>query len=232
MIFVQLGAGAGDLDPRANYRDGFSEFVKRYNTKKKKIFLVEANPTNIKTLKECWKNYKNVKIFNHALVPDSINSKTLDFFYSEDDSPYYQTFSLKIKHVKKHYPSSKIKKIKIKTQKINNFFDINFKSVVIDFLGIDLEGIDFEILNNINFDNFNIQNISFEYLHLTKNEKKKIIDKLNSYGYSYCGYGLDHNNYDYLFTKKKLPLNRLISKIIPYISNKHIKFLNIFIKST
>ena len=99
-------------------------------------------------------------------------------------------------------------------------------------MGIDLEGIDFEILNNINFDNFNIQNISFEYLHLTKNEKKKIIDKLNSYGYSYCGYGLDHNNYDYLFTKKKLPLNRLISKIIPYISNKHIKFLNTFIKST
>ena len=41
MIFVQLGAGAGDLDPRANYRDGFSEFVKRYNTKKNKFFLLK-----------------------------------------------------------------------------------------------------------------------------------------------------------------------------------------------
>ena len=86
-------------------------------------------------------------------------------------------------------------------------------------------------MNSIDFNNFNIQNISFEYLHLTNKEKKSIIKKLNSYGYSYCGYGLDHNNYDYLFTKKKLSLNRLISKIIPYISNKYIRFLNTLIKS-
>ena len=182
-------------------------------------------------LRKCWKNYNNVKIFNYALVPDRINNNNLDFFYSEDDKPYYQTFSLKIEHIKKHYPFSKIKKIRIKAQKINNFFNSNFKNVVIDYLGIDLEGIDFEILNSINFNNFNIQNISFEYLHLNKKEKKSIIKKLNLHGYSYCGYGLDHNNYDYLFTKKKIYVNRLISKIIPYVSNKYIKFLNALIKS-
>ena len=27
-IFVQLGAGAGDLDPRTFYQDGFSKFIK------------------------------------------------------------------------------------------------------------------------------------------------------------------------------------------------------------
>jgi len=27
-IFVQLGAGVGDLDPRSQFRDGFTEFVK------------------------------------------------------------------------------------------------------------------------------------------------------------------------------------------------------------
>jgi hypothetical protein len=27
-IFIQIGAGAGDLDQRANCRDGFSEFIK------------------------------------------------------------------------------------------------------------------------------------------------------------------------------------------------------------
>jgi FkbM family methyltransferase len=231
MIFVQLGAGAGDLDPRANYRDGFSEFVKKHDASKKQIFLVEANPANIEKLKKCWKDYKNVKIFNHAIVPDNVNNDALDFFYSEDDRPHYQTFSLKIEHIKKHYPTSQIKKIKIKTEKINNFLNLNFKNIIIDYLGIDLEGIDFEILNSINFNNFNIKNISFEYLHLTTTEKKKIINKLNSYGYSYCGYGLDHNNFDYLFTKKKLFLNQLISKIIPYISNKYVKFLNTFIKS-
>jgi hypothetical protein len=28
-IFIQIGAGAGDLDKRANYRDGFTEFIKK-----------------------------------------------------------------------------------------------------------------------------------------------------------------------------------------------------------
>lgn len=28
-IFVQIGAGAGDLDVRANCRDGFTEFIKK-----------------------------------------------------------------------------------------------------------------------------------------------------------------------------------------------------------
>ena len=28
-IFIQIGAGAGDLDKRANCRDGFTEFVKK-----------------------------------------------------------------------------------------------------------------------------------------------------------------------------------------------------------
>ena len=29
-IFIQVGAGAGDLDTRANCRDGFTEFVKSW----------------------------------------------------------------------------------------------------------------------------------------------------------------------------------------------------------
>ena len=28
-IFIQIGAGAGDLDSRANNRDGFTEFIKK-----------------------------------------------------------------------------------------------------------------------------------------------------------------------------------------------------------
>ena len=30
MNFVHIGAGAGDLDPAANYRDGFTELVKNH----------------------------------------------------------------------------------------------------------------------------------------------------------------------------------------------------------
>ena len=57
-IFIQIGAGAGDLDKRANCRDGFTEFIKNLPRERiKKIILVEPNKLNIPLLKECWKNY-------------------------------------------------------------------------------------------------------------------------------------------------------------------------------
>ena len=31
MNFVHFGAGAGDLDPSSNFRDGFSEYIKNQN---------------------------------------------------------------------------------------------------------------------------------------------------------------------------------------------------------
>ena len=67
MNFLHIGGGAGDLDPATNYRDGFSEFVKKHKSKDKKIYVVEANPVNIVTLKKSWKKYKSVKIFNIAI---------------------------------------------------------------------------------------------------------------------------------------------------------------------
>ena len=51
MIYVHIGAGAGDLDAGALFRDGFSEFVKKNDDQNKKIYLVEANPSNISKLK-------------------------------------------------------------------------------------------------------------------------------------------------------------------------------------
>jgi hypothetical protein len=32
-IFIQIGAGTGDLDKRANCRDGFTEFIKKTSKK-------------------------------------------------------------------------------------------------------------------------------------------------------------------------------------------------------
>ena len=55
---------------------------------------------------------------------------------------------------------------------------------------------------SINFKKFEIKNISVEYLHLNKLQKIKIIEKFLDNGYSYNGFGIDHNNIDWLFTKK------------------------------
>ena len=56
-FFVHLGAGAGYLDSRANYRCGFTELIKKKITKEDKAFVIEANIKNLNKLEECYKNF-------------------------------------------------------------------------------------------------------------------------------------------------------------------------------
>ena len=227
MIFVHLGAGAGDLDERANFRCGFTEFIKKNVKSNDKIFILEANPRNVSKLTECYKDFSNANIYNLGI---SINKeKKLSFYYTDDDAPHYQVCSTKIEHVKKHYPNSIIKKFEIMSLSINQFFKEKIKENVIDYLSIDLEGIDFDALLSINMKKFDIKNISIEFIHLTSLEKKRMIKHLNQNGYSYVGNGYDHNNFDFLFKRKKIFLNRMLSQFLWMISSKHIKFFNFFI---
>ena len=228
MNFLHIGGGAGDLDPNANYRDGFSEFVKKHKSKVKNIYIVEANPINIKTLKKSWKKYKSVKIFNFAITDKK--EKKVKFFFSEKDSPHYQLFSSNINHIKIHFPGSLIKEKYVNSININSFLERYFKSKKINFFSIDIEGSDYKVLMKINLKKFNIQNISLEYLHLDKNQKIKILKKLLDNGYSYFGFGLDHNKIDWFFKKKKCAWNNLMSKLLPIIHRKHYKRLNKLIK--
>ena len=78
MNFLHIGGGAGDLDPATNYRDGFSEFVKKHKSKDKKIYVVEANPVNIVTLKKSWKKYKSEKYLTSQFLIKK--EKRLNFF--------------------------------------------------------------------------------------------------------------------------------------------------------
>ena len=227
MIFVHLGAGAGDLDERANFRCGFTEFIKKNVKSNDKVFILEANPRNIPKLTECYKDFSNANIYNLGISIDK--EKKLSFYYTDDDAPHYQVCSTKIEHIKKHYPNSIIKKFEIMSLSINEFFKEKIKENVIDYLSIDLEGIDFDALMSINMKTFDIKNISIEFIHLTSLEKKKLIKHLNQNGYSYVGNGYDHNNFDFLFKRKKIFLNRLLSQFLWMISSKHIKFFNFFI---
>ena len=60
--FIQIGAGAGDRDERLDFKDGFTNFIKNKELNKNdKILLVEANPLNIKKLKECSYDYLDKK---------------------------------------------------------------------------------------------------------------------------------------------------------------------------
>ena len=224
MNFLHIGGGAGDLDPSTNFRDGFSEFVKKYKSKNKNIFIIEANPSNINTLKKSWKKYKSVKIFNFAITSKKKNK--INFFFSEKDAPFFQLFSSDINHIKRHFPGSKIKTKKIKTISINNFLLKYFKNKKIDYFSIDIEGSDYEVIMSLDIRKYNIKNISLEYLHLSKFQKIKILKKLIKNDFSYYGFGLDHNKIDWFFKKKKSVWNNLVSKLLPFIHRKHYKRLN------
>ena len=225
-IFVHLGGGAGDLDSRVDFRCGFTELIKREISKDDQAFIVEANPKNIDKLKSCYRNYENVNVLNLAINYE--NSKECEFFFTEDDAPHYQVCSLDINHVKKHYPNSTINSFKIKALNINEFIE-NYVSNRIDYLSIDLEGIDYEILMKIDLLKTSIENISIEHLHLSKSQKKIMINHLNKHGYSYCGNGYDHQNFDYLFKRKKIIWNRFMSNFLWLFNHKKIKYFNRFV---
>jgi len=229
-IFVHLGAGAGDLDQRSNYRCGFTELIKQESSDEDKAYVVEANPKNISKLRSSYQNFNNVEVINLAITPS--DSKEYEFFFTEDDAPHYQVCSMEIDHVKKHYPNSVIESFKIEALNINEFIK-KYVGNKIDYLSIDLEGIDYNILMKIDLLKINIENISIEHLHLSKKEKKIMTKHLNNHGFSYCGNGYDHQNFDYLFKKKKIVWNRFLSNFLWLIDHKKIKYFNkLIIKPT
>ena len=61
-------------------------------------------------------------------------------------------------------------------------------------------------------------------------KKKNVIKKFIQSGYSYNGFGIDHNNLDWLFIKKKSFWNNFVSQTFPYIHRIHYKRLNKLIR--
>ena len=207
-IFIQIGAGAGDKDSRANYRDGFTEFVKKLPKNRiKKIILVEPNPVNIPFLRECWKDYPEACIYELAIIPENINLKNIDFYYSLYDGPNYQVASIVKQHVLNHYSGDNnvIESFSVPTIHINDFLnkynDNGNGNDEIELLSLDIEGIDSEIMLDLELDNIKVTYISFEYIHMGDNleDVKKHLENNN---FEYIGKGVDHNGFDYLYKQK------------------------------
>jgi FkbM family methyltransferase len=200
-IFIQIGSGAGDLDKRANNRDGFTEFIKNLpRNRVKKIILVEPNPLNISLLKECWKNYPESIIYELCIIPNGNNNDEVELFYCPDDAPNYQVASIKKEHIEKHYGNDcVINKFTVNTKNINNFLQ-EITNEEIELLSLDIEGIDSDVLLSIKFDLLKIKFLSFEYIHLG-NEEKIVKEYLNNNKFKYIGKGVDYNGFDYLYMK-------------------------------
>ncbi len=200
-IFIQVGSGAGDLDKRSNYRDGFTEFIKSLPREKiKKIILIEPNPLNIPLLKECWKDYKEAVIYEYIIIPKYIKEHNLKLYYCPDDKPHYQVASINKEHIYKHYGRNCVlKNFNLKTAYLEDFIN-NITNEEIDLLALDIEGIDAEVILDLNFKNINIKFLSFEHIHLESN-KNVVISHLIKNNFSFIGNGMDHNGFDYLYEK-------------------------------
>lgn len=199
-LFIQIGAGAGNLDPRSGYRDGFTELVKSLPIERvKKVILVEPNPFNIPLLRECWKDYPQAVIHEIGIAPKSAQCSEMELYYSPLDGPHYHVASIKKEHVEKHYGvGCEVRSHRIPVVDIETFLR-PFASEDIELLALDIEGIDAEVLFELK--TFNMKYLSFEYLHLGDN-MPLVVQHLVENNMKFLGRGVDHNGYDYLYGKR------------------------------
>lgn len=169
-IFIQIGAGAGDQDPGARFRDGFAEFVKSLPVSHiSEIHLVEPNPFNHLALNEAWRSYDQAKMWKLAIVPKRDVGKKLNLYYTPNDAPHYQVASIDPKHVLKHYKKQSINDLRtfeVETVSLEEFVEKSIGNRPIKIIGLDIEGLDYEVAIDTDFSEINAQFISMEYIHL------------------------------------------------------------------
>lgn len=204
-IFIQIGAGAGDLDERTQCRDGFTEFIKSLPRDRiKKIVLVEPNPLNIPLLKECWKNYPEASIYEIGIVPKNYDKKNMELYYCPEDKPHYQVASINKQHIFKHYGENcEINKFTIDVINLEDFLtNVIGNEEEIELLSLDIEGIDAEVILDINFNSISLKYLSFEYIHLGVHITS-VKEHLEKNHFEYLGNGIDYNGFDLLYVSRK-----------------------------
>lgn len=212
-VFVQLGAGAGDQDPRTHGRDGFTHFVKGQQMGSNDlIVVVEANPHNIPALERAWIHHSNVQVRQVGVVPDEHSAEALTFWFADEDAPHFQVFSLDRQHVQKHYPHSQLRSTDVACVPIRRFLEELVKDAELALLAVDVEGIDAEILLAIDWSSFRCQAVSFEFVHLGENEQR-VVQTLKNAGLIPAGFGLDTHGYDRLFIRPNGLRDRLKARV-------------------
>jgi hypothetical protein len=202
-IYLQIGAGAGDLDARALYRDGFTEIVKKVVQPDDRVILVEPNPLNIAVLKRSWNSFKQAEIYEVGIVPKSVSGSDLSFYFSELDAPHYQVGSFDSQHVLKHYPQLKhndLKCLMVETIDLLGFLSSIVGGRKVELLSLDIEGLDAEVILDTDFSAIQARLLSVEHLHLGV-QADEVISHLEKGGFVRRGLGVDHNGYDWLFEK-------------------------------
>ncbi len=220
---IQIGAGAGNLDPSSK-NEGFYEVIRNVFKKyKPKIHIYEPNPKNQFALKKSWIEYSEfVDIFQEG-VSLSNNFEKLTFYFHPLDGPHYQVCSIQKDHVLKHFQGSTVSDLETFVcdcspvdklfERISNEYNPDI------FIAIDAEGIDYDLLKTL-LNSVYIQKcfiISFEKLHINKDEYKDLKKIANFKGFVLAGFGVDPLFYDELLVKKNLIKNNYFIMFIQII---------------
>jgi FkbM family methyltransferase len=200
-VYVQIGAGAGDQDARAGFRDGFTEYVKRVDRSCiQRLILVEPNPANIDALRRCWKDYPQAEILQIGIRPSNSKANVLTFYFAEQDAPHFQVFSMNEAHVRKHYPNGTICAVKVPTVTASELLETIDSTSHISLMSMDIEGIDAEVLLDIDWRQVRCKRLSFEFIHLGSRDVE-VYRALRHGGYRRIGLGLDYRGYDLMYAK-------------------------------
>lgn len=207
--FIQIGAGAGDQDVRANMRDGFTEAVKAIAlSPTDRVVLVEANPANETLLRRCWEGYPQAEFYMMGIVADPTDEGVKIFYWAEEDAPHYQVFSVHEHHVRAHYSDGTIRSTDVECMSINSFLERFIGEQPVEILAIDIEGLDVDVIRAIDWNSLDCHRVSFERLHLGV-EFLEFVKAFKAAGYIPAGNGLDVNGYDVLFVRPRNLIERM-----------------------
>jgi FkbM family methyltransferase len=182
IVILDLGACRGEFT---------NEINSLYSIKK--VILVEANPTNFRTLQ----NKENYILYNNVI--SSRDGDEIQFL-EDTNSPYNGSIIFNYFNGTIH----KIKSISIKTIMKENNIDY------IDLMKIDIEGSEYEILENFDEEDYKkINQITVEFHDFIdpslKNRTFSIIQKMKNFGYNVISKKIDYmygsEYYDVLFYK-------------------------------
>jgi len=196
--FIQIGAGAGDQDPNANFVDGFTRMVKSIPVSEVgRVLLVEPNPVNIPFLQTCWKDYPQAEIYNIGIVPSSYTERSITFYYALSDGPHFQCTSIN----RDHTGQSELGEFVSPCETLTEFLTRTVNKTFIDVLALDIEGIDGDVIIDTDWNQFNIDKLSFEYTNL-RGQTDAVKQHLEKFGFEYVGNGLDRDGLDWMYQKK------------------------------
>jgi FkbM family methyltransferase len=196
--YIQIGAGAGDRDPNANFIDGFTCMVKSEDPATiNRIILVEPNPVNIPFLEECWKDYPQSEIYNIGICPSYYPDRIITFYYGKNDGPHFQCTSIK----KDEFKYTDVGEFQAPCETLIDFLNRTVGNSHIDVLAIDIEGIDGDVILDTDWGKLDLDQFSFEYANLHA-QTEPVKEHLEKYNFEFVGKGLDRNGLDWMYQKR------------------------------